>query len=261
MIGRFLLFLSAMAITSVNQTVVQLSNSESKVLCKRVFSALNYPAGYDTEIADVFVWLASAEIVPLSELARRLHRLHFCRKLDSQSKLTSSASMDLVISNEDDYCSLLDAIDTLVACTVRLKQTCQLTLREPHFAVFLLPLIIARSRKAMRFDLRLPSFRALVEMGELRTSSELASANSGSDQETGFLNCVPINQKTGQSTIDQSKFVHYFDKETICTISSRRIDVDTDSYRILKEKAAESFVPNSELSRRSGAGAEVDDSI
>ena len=39
-----------------------------------------------------------------------------------------------------------------------------------------------------------------------------------------------------------------------------RIEIDKGSFWTLKQKASASFVPNSELSRRNGAGAEVEDS-
>ena len=39
-----------------------------------------------------------------------------------------------------------------------------------------------------------------------------------------------------------------------------RIEIDKGSYWMRKQKVGASFVPNSELSIRNGAGAEVDDS-
>ena len=65
---------------------------------------------------------------------------------------------------------------------------------------------------------------------------------------------------SGKSDVEYSGLDLKFRTEEKSEFGSNRIEVDEGSFWTLKQKAAESFVPNSELSRRSGAGAEVDDS-
>ena len=238
--------------------MIELSNSESRTLCKRVFSALQYPAGSDTEIADSFVWLAAMGLVPLSYLAESLSVLHYSPigQIDDPS-----VTADELLSNQHNLLSLIDTIDTLTAQTVQEHQPGTATIETSSFAMLLLPLIVARSQANLIYQLDLRSFCVLARNGSLWSSEELSRLHNSSNPRTGTLVCVLNDGNVEQFELGQDEMNFHMDRSEIETTSSGRVTLDLDSYATLKQKAAESFVPNSEYSRTSGAGANTSDNV
>ena len=255
MIGHFPSYLVDQ---TTDRSVIELSNSESRTLCKRVFSALQYPAGSDTEIADSFVWLAAMGLVPLSYLAESLSVLHYSPtgQIDDPS-----VTADELLSNQHNLLSLIDTIDTLTAQTVQERQPGTATIAASNFAMLLLPLIVTRSRVNLVYQLDLLSSPVLATNGSLWSREELSGFNCDSSSKSGTLVCALNDSNAEGSVLDQGDFAFHLDQSQIETMSSRRITIDLDSYAILKQKAAESFVPNSEYSRTSGAGADTSDNV
>ena len=241
-----------------DRSVIELSNSESRTLCKRVFSALQYPAGSDTEIADSFVWLAAMELVPLSYLAESLSVLHYSPigQIDDPS-----VTADELLSNQHNLLSLIDTIDTLTAQTVQERQPGTATIAASSFAMLLLPLIVMRSRVNLIYQLDLLSSPVLARNGSLWSREHISGLRSCSNPRTGTLVCALNDGNAEQLDLRQNEMDFHMNRSEIDTTSSGRVTIDLDSYAILKQKAAESFVPNSEYSRTSGAGANTSDNV
>ncbi len=240
--------------------MIQLSNSESRTLCKRVFTALDYPAGADSELADAIVWLAATGVYPLSRWAQWLSHLQLESEPADSDHSSSQFKSTLTITREFDLTSLLQASDALVGSCIQNESESELKYSEPKFWHLLLPLILKRSQFKFIFQLTSPPLRCVVLNGELWSNYQLANLKDWQETECCKVRCRGLHSDEVQSMFDRTGLEHHFSCESIRTLSSQRIEIDLRSFKVLKQKAAESFVPNSELSRSSGAGAEVDDS-
>ena len=241
--------------------MAQLSNSESRTLCRRVFSALGYPAGSDTEIADGVVWLAATGIQPLNHLAHHLARLQYCASPGEHDfSLPDRSEFDIQVRESADYAALLVALDLLCAQAVRTNQTVSATIENMQQALILFPLALRRSGADTGFEIECSRFRAVLNEGQLWTSVGLRKLAAKAHEDAGVLRCIPIASRKAQFELDRSGLEIQIDQNAENNPGRGRLDLDIETLQALKSKAAETFVPNSELSRKSGAGAEVDDS-
>lgn len=260
MTGHFQSFQSPASNSEMVNAVIELSNSESRTLCRRVFSALNYPAGADAELADSIVWLAAVEICPLLYWAEQLPQLEFEPAKGTRVITSQPLASGLNLACDANLMVLVQAVDTLVAKVIQAESESELSYSNPKFARLLLPLILVRSQLNLAFQLNLAPFRCVVVKGELWSNAPLAALKAELETELCLVKCVHLESTAGLSMFKQSELEHHLNCQSIRTISSQRIRIDARSFQLLKQKAAQSFVPNSELSRSSGAGAEVDDS-
>lgn len=224
------------------RTTVQLSNSECCTLTRRVLSALGIPPGADIEIGSALVWLAATDTVPLKSLADLLPELQQESETDRFNILT-----------------LIETLDRLAAAAGSFDQACTARVNSSKVVTLLLPLALSRSKLGLCFRLQLPKSWIIIENGEIWTSEETFWTRDWQDSKEVLVVCVS-NQLSGElSLFDKTGLNWHFSQSKLQSLSARRINIDLESLKILKTKAAESFVPNSDLSRRSGAGAEVDD--
>ena len=225
-----------------------------------MFTALGFPAGSDTEIANAIVWLASMGIVPLSQLAENLPSLRYSTETDISFLWLSSAEFEITINPSIEHLLLTEVADILGACAVHQRRPIQATIRNMRNAALLLPITLQRSLDNVRFEIVLSDFRTIVENGQLWSNNDLENARDIQLMKIGVVTCSGSGELSGKSDVEYSGLDLKFRTEEKSEFGSNRIEIDEGSYCTLKQKAAESFVPNSELSRRSGAGAEVDDS-
>ncbi len=224
------------------RATVQLSNSECCTLTRRVLSALGIPPGADIEIGNALVWLAATDTVPLKFLADLLPELQ--REPETESLNTLY---------------LIETLDRLAAVAGSLNKACTARVENSKAIALLLPLALARSNLNLCFRLQLPNSRIIIENGEIWTAEESFWTRDWQDSKEILVVCVSNQLSVDLSFFDKTGLNWHFSQSKLQSLSSRRISIDLESIQILKKKAAESFVPNSDLSRRSGAGAEVDD--
>ena len=225
-----------------------------------MFTALGFPAGSDTEIANAIVWLASMGIVPLSQLAENLPSLRYSTDTDKSFRWFSSAEFEITINPSIEHLLLTEVADILGASVARQRRPIQATIRNMRNAALLLPITLQRSLDNVRFEIVLSDFRTIVENGQLWSNYDLENARDIQLIEFGVVTCSGSGEMSGKSDVESSGLDLKFRTGEKSEFGSNRIEVDEGSFLTLKQKAVESFVPNSELSRRSGAGAEVDDS-
>jgi len=225
-----------------NRTTVKLSNSECCTLTRRVLSALGIPPGADIEIGNALVWLAATDTVPLKFLADLLPELQ--RETETQCH---------------NILSLIETLDRLTAFAGSLDKASSARVKNSKAIALLLPLALARSKLNLCFRMQLPKSRIIIENGEIWTAEETLWTRDWQDSEEVLIVCVSNQLSIDLTLFDKTGLNWHFNHSKLQSLSSRRINIDFESLQILKRKAAESFVPNSDLSRRSGAGAEVDD--
>lgn len=240
--------------------MVQLSISESRTLCKRVIAALGFPAGSDAEIADAIVWLATMRIVPLSCLADQLPSLHYKTRTADCIRRMSSVEFEVNVDPSIEHLLLTEVADLLCASAMRQGRPSRATIRNMRNAALLLPVALQRSLESVRFEITLSEFRSVIENGQLWLNCDLEATGQLQFQGSGAVICSHSRAPGRELPARQSDLMLKFRTGNEIDAGSNRIEVNQRDYLILKQKAAESFVPNSELSRRSGAGAEVDDS-
>ncbi len=224
------------------RATVQLSNSECCTLTRRVLSALGIPPGADIEIGNALVWLAATDTVPLKFLADLLPELQ--REPETESLNTLY---------------LIETLDRLAAVAGSLNKACTARVENSKAIALLLPLALARSNLNLCIRLQLPNSRIIIDNGEIWTAEESFWTRDWQDSKEILVVCVSNQLSVDLSFFDKTGLNWHFSQSKLQSLSSRRISIDLESLQILKKKAAESFVPNSDLSRRSGAGAEVDD--
>lgn len=222
------------------RATVQLSNSECCTLTRRVLSALGIPPGADIEIGSALVWLAATDTVPLQLLADLLPKLQH-------------------ESDRFNILSLIETLDRLAAVANSFDQACTARVNSSKVIALLLPLALSRSKLNLCFRLQLPKSRIIIENGEIWTAEETLWSRDWQGSKEVLVVCVSNQLSIDLSLFDKSGLNWHFSQSKLQSLSSRRVHIDLGSLQKLKRKAAESFVTNSDLSRRSGAGAEVDD--
>ena len=221
---------------------VQLSNSECCTLTRRVLSALGIPPGADIEIGNALVWLAATDTVPLKFLVDLLPELQ--REPETQCL---------------NILSLIETLDRLAAFAGSLDKASSARVKKSKAIALLLPLALARSNLNLCFRLQLPKSRIIIENGEIWSAEKTLWIRNWHHSNEVLVVCVSNQLASDLSLFNKTGLNWHFSQSKLQSLSSRRINIDFESLQILKRKAAESFVPNSDLSRRSGAGAEVDD--
>jgi len=243
--------------------VIELSNSEAKTLCKRVFCALNYPSGFAIEIADAMVWSAAAELIHLSDFTQSLSEWVYIPELAKTKQSYNPVTADYtIVKYNSDPVALIELIDHLASSAIhRSKAVAIVQFSHAQYAAVLLPLLVAGSRIGLSYELNSGSFRVIAEVGALFISIEMKNLRRFLLQNRFQMTCYsPLDQSVSQQGSHRNDLQCQLSAEEVRSIGSRRIQIDQESYQALKRNAAASFVPASDLSRMSGAGAPTDDS-
>ena len=154
-----------------------------------MFTALGFPAGSDTEIANAIVWLASMEIVPLSQLAENLPSLRYSTETDISFRWSSSAEFEITINPSVEHLILTEVADILGASVARQRCPIQATIRNMRNAALLLPITLQRSLDHVRFEIVLSDFRTIVENGQLWSNYDLENARDIQSNKFGVVTC------------------------------------------------------------------------
>ncbi len=240
--------------------MIHLSNSETCTLCKRVFSAMGFPAGSDVELANAVAWLAAIRIVPLSELAESMPPLQEFMEIANEDRMMGPTRVRAPNLEYVNPLTLMEGFDRLTAYTVKHQCSDTATMLNSRYTELLVPLALARTHLPVRFEISLTKLKFAVQDGEIWISSDMESTKRWQESKNVKVSCAPHSSSSVQHSFARKRRGQHLTRSKLEALSSRRVEIDEQSFRILKQKAAESFVPNSELSRRSGAGAEVDDS-
>ncbi len=238
--------------------MVRLSISESITLCRRVFSALPFPPGSGIELANAVVWLAAARAVPLRYFAELLPHLQSASS--EPFSLEVSAAVRSYRIEDPTLLHLLEVIDCLTSSAIRFQGRYIAVIAGCYYSSLLLPLALSRSQLGVSFKLDISALSIVIESGELWANMDPMAEEIWQKPEECTITGVSGGSESDRASFDRGGLSHHFSQEDLRTRSSQRIAIDKESYKLLKQKAAEAFVPNSDISRRSGAGAEVDDS-
>ena len=235
--------------------MVELSNSESKILCQRVFKSLGFPPGMDTELSHALVWLASAEVVPLKTFAQRLNTLEYASNATSSSKCVKPHQFELNIDGDGEYQAIVEFMEMLCTVAVRSKAPIKAEISGISNGMILLPLTLQKALTDVQVDIQMEKTHFCIVDGILRMNQDLEQSRLQPDQTSASVQVSAVSTSSGE----MSELSNCYSKQFVQELGLRRIAIDYQSLHVLKAKGAESFVPSSELSRRSGAGAEVDD--
>ncbi len=239
--------------------MVWLSHSESVTLCRRVFTALDYPAGADFELAKVIVWLAATRILPLRYFANSLPCLYYqATAVDSTPPPNFAAHHSVEITIDNLVC-LIETIDLLTAYVIQRKERGRVNVSASNYLATLIPLALARADLGVTFRMIVADNCMVIAKQQIWADFNLRQVDFWRQQKNGVIDCAVTCSQAIPSAFNRVDLNEYYNPLVLQSVSSQRIAIDADSLHRLKNKASESFVPNSELSRRSGAGAEVDD--
>lgn len=239
---------------------MELSISETKLLCRRVLSAAGVPAGADSEAAESIIWLALQGFPALEDLFCSLPKLKQDSRSTRQLQYGHHESLNISLKSDSGYITLLQIIDSLCAgSTCQESQNSRASIHDVRNLALLLPLMLRRSKDGYEFHMQWDTGRVVAEMGNLWMSAPIGRIRDIKFNERVDIQCTCLqNVDSGNSSNYSEINLELFDvnqSETSC----RRIKIADQLYWDLKEAATQSFVPASDLSRQRGAGAEVDD--
>ena len=239
---------------------MDLSISETKLLCRRVLSAAGTPAGVDSEAAEAIVWLASQGFPALEDLFYSLPELKQDPGNARQLQFGHNESLNISLKSDSGYITLLQIIDSLCARSdFQESQNSRASIHDVGNLALLLPLMLRRSKDGYEFHMQWDTGRVVAEMGNLWLSAPIDRICDVKFNDRVDIQCTCLNNGNSDNPSSYSELkLEPFDEFRSAT-SRRRIQIADELYWDLKEAAAQSFVPASDLSRQRGAGAEVDD--
>ena len=239
---------------------MDLSISETKLLCRRVISAAGVPAGVDSEAAEAIVWLASQGFPALEDLLCSIPELKQDSRNARQLQFGHDESLNISLKSDSGYITLLQTIDSLCARSAfQESQDSHASIHDVRNLVLLLPLMLRRSKDGYEFHMQWDAGRVVAKMGILWLSAPIDRICDDNFNDRVDIQCTRFNNGNSGNPSSYSELkLEPFDEFRSAT-SRRRIQIADELYWDLKEVATQSFVPASDLSRQRGAGAEVDD--
>ena len=240
---------------------MDLSISETKLLCRRVISAAGTPAGVDSEVAEAIVWLVSQGFPALEDLFCSLPELKQDSRNARQLRFGHDESLNISLKSDSGYITLLQTIDSLCARSAfQESQDSHASIHDVRNLALLLPLLLRRSKDGYEFHMQWNTGQVVAEMGSLWLSAPIDRICDVKIDDRVDIQCTCLhNVGSGNPSNYSELSLEQFDEYQSAT-SFRRIQIADELYWDLKEVVAQSFVPASDLSRQRGAGAEVDDS-
>ena len=240
---------------------MDLSISETKLLCRRVLSAAGVPAGVDSDAAEAIVWLASQGFPALEDLFCSIPELKQDSRNARQLQFGHDESLNISLKSDSGYITLLQIVDSLCArSALQESQNSCVSIHDVRNFSLLLPLLLRRSKDGYEFHMQWNTGQVVAEMGNLWMSAPIDRICGVKIDDRVDIQCTRLhNFGSGIPSNYSELSLESFD-EYQSAMSLRRIQIANELYWNLKEAAARSFVPASDLSRQRGAGAEVDDS-
>ena len=240
---------------------MDLSISETKLLCRRVLSAAGTPAGVDSETAEAIVWLASQGFPALEDLFYSIPELKQDSRNARQLQFGHDECLNISLKSDSGYITLLQTIDSLCARSAfQESQDSHASIHDVRNLALLLPLMLRRSKDGYEIHMQWNTGQVVAEMGILWMSAPIDRICDVKFNDRVNIQCTRLHNVGSGNPSNYSELnLESFDEYQSAT-SLQRIQIADELYWDLKEVAAQSFVPASDLSRQRGAGAEVDDS-
>ncbi len=239
---------------------MQFSEGELYRLCQRIFFALGFPAGADHEAAMIVKWLASHGFQSVTKLNSNLPKL---RESPFNSCIWTHhdgvAQFD--VSKDVGYFGVVGAMDLLCLEAQRSKST--QVLSQFHGVAIpenLLPLCRKWSSLNYRIEMECAPYHLAFENDMIWSNIPMDQIGFEHSDYSVSLKCRfdasnAYNSSEHGTGLELQNLEDYYDSKR-----TTGLNVDEKIWRNLKAVAFEAFVPESEISRRRGAGAEVDDS-
>ena len=236
-----------------------LSQSESKVLCQRVFSALGFPAGADEDAAKAVTWSSLWKFSCLEQLHADIQLL----RKNSRSRLkvieVSSEHRFLDAGLDNDYTSPIEGVDLLCANA--------LVNSERGFSISVDGVRRLHNWLAVAVDRSCPDNAFVIKVGEclFATINRELFANVSLNQGRGCMRNSKLQMWCGHSIsiapagLIQKQALKKLRTPDLGIGAVNAIEVSEPTWHYLKSVARESFVPATEISRKRGAGAEISD--
>ena len=239
---------------------MQFSEGELYRLCQRIFFALGFPAGADHDAAMIVKWLASHGFQSVAKLNSNLPKLR-----ESPFKSCMWTLHDGVaqfdVSKDVGYFGVVGAMD-LVCAEARRSKSTQVSSQIHGVAIpeNLLPLCRKWSFSNYRIEMECAPYHLVFENDRIWSNTPIDQLRFEHSNYSVLLECRfdtsnAYNSSEHVTGLELQNLEDYYDSKR-----TTGLNVDDEIWRNLKAVAFEAFVPESEISRRRGAGAEVDDS-
>lgn len=239
---------------------MQFSEGELYRLCQRIFFALGFPAGADHDAAMLVKWLASHGFQSVVELHSNLPKLRES-PFNSCVWTLHDGALRFDVSKDVGYFGVVGAMDLVCAEAQRRKST-QVLSQFQGVAVpeNLLPLCRKWSLSGCLIEVECATYHLVFENGMIWSNTPMDRIQFEHPDHSVLLKCKfdssnAYNSNGHATGLELQNLEDYYDSKR-----TTGLNVDDEIWRDLKAVAFEAFVPESEVSRRRGAGAEVDDS-
>ena len=240
---------------------MRLSESETIVLCRRIFFALGFPLGADIAASNALVWLALMGFPALEHLKSNIPTLRCNSHFGIHISKGSDETLTIDASEDSGFFAPIEIVDLLCArANIHKGRQSTAQVLGLEIPLMLLPLAFDKSREGFEFVLEFSSIRIFAEKGQIWSNRELNHLTYWKAGEKVDIVCVRGKPGTIDPDTTGERIVEQSLDELRRKHSEFGIEIADEMVRALKAVAAESFVPASEHSRRRGAGAEVDDS-
>lgn len=238
---------------------MQFSEGELYRLCQRIFFALGFPAGADHDAAMIVKWLASHGFQSVAKLNSNLPELRES-PFKSCKWTTYEGASQFDVSKDVGYFGIVGAMDLVCAEAQKSKST-QMSSQIHGVAIpeNLLPLCRKWSFSNYRIEMECAPYHLVFENDRIWSNTPIDQirfehSNYSVSLECRFDSSNTYNSSEHGTGLELQSLEDYYDSKR-----NTGLNVDDEIWRNLKAMAFEAFVPESEISRRRGAGAEVDD--
>lgn len=235
------------------------SQSESKVLCQRVFFALGFPAGADEDAAKAVTWSSLWRFSCLEQLHADIQLLRENARSSLKVIAATTETMNLDVSIDNDYVSPIEGIDLLCAnASGNSRHGFTITVDGTYRPHNWLAVAVDRSRPDAVFVIKIGTCVFATISAELFANVPLI-------QSRGCMRHSQLQIWCGRSISIAPKALihgHALKKLPVPDLSNgamNAIEVSEPSWHYLKSIARESFVPATEISRTRGAGPATSD--
>ncbi len=245
---------------SDSQELVHLSEAEVYRACQRAFFALGFPAGFDEDAGIGVAWLSSLNLGGLEHLSRAIPSLrkhpyyHISKAYDEAGKL-------LIDSHADSgFFSSVEAIDLLCteASDINLPY-CESRIENFSYPQLLIAVAVNRSILGYCFAISFDSIQIIVGKQHILSNYSIDDLGQVFENIDVEIRCSFGEFESFQYDACKDYLTELQTESYKKDVMKYRICVDAKVWHAIKLVAAESFVPATEVSRTTGAGAQIDD--
>ena len=240
---------------------MQLSEGELYRLSQRVFFALGFPAGADYEAAMAVKWLAAHGFPAVNQLHSKIPELRACPYQSVEISQDARGGFELNTSKDIGYFAVFEAVEFICAgVSSKEIESSTALISGLKIPSLLIPLALRWSNTGLVFDIQISTAHLFFDNGLLWTNFELNKLGLLLDNSNARLWCNSCELTNRKAEKAKSELVLQDLNSYRDTGRASGLQVDDKIWFDLKTVAYEGFVPESELSRQHGAGAEAGDS-